>query len=110
MRVFILAIAIALGGVMSEAEARDVLLEARYTAVEGSDPEYAQGAIERYELAHREVEPMVWLIQVPAPGDTGDWTRSLNSAVDAQHGAFKVAVATDEQRSKVECGEITLQK
>ena len=95
---------------MPEADVKDVLLEARYTAVEGSDPEYAQGAIERFELAHREVERMVWLIQVPSPGDRTEWERNLNGAVDSRHGSFRVAPATDEQRRKVESGEITLQK
>lgn len=95
---------------MSEAATNDVLLEARYTAVEGSDPEYAQGAIERYELPHREIERMVWLIRVSGPADVAGWTRNLNEAVDPQHGSFKVAPATDEQRRKVECGEVTLQK
>ena len=95
---------------MPEAAAKDVLLEARYTAVEGSDPEYAQGAIERYELPHREIEKMVWIIQVPGPANVGEWKRNLNAAVDARHGSFEVAMATDEQRRKVECGEVTLQK
>jgi hypothetical protein len=110
MRGFIVAIAIALGVVMPEDSTKAVLLEARYTAVEGSDPEYAQCAIERNELPHREIERMVWIIQVPAPADVSEWKRRLNDAVDPRHGSFEVTPATDEERRKVECGEVTLQQ
>ena len=87
-----------------------LLLKALYTQVPGSDPEYAQGAIERNELAHREIARFVWLIEVPEPGDRDEWRRRLNAAVDATHGAFEVVDASDEERRGVECGEITLQK
>lgn len=95
---------------MIHADASATLLKARYTATAGSDPEYAQGAIERLELAHREIEHFVWLFEVPAPGDAARWARQLNEAVDAQHGSFRVEMASDEERRKVESGEITLQK
>jgi hypothetical protein len=111
MRTWFLVILIAMGGVMPALADPEVqLLKARYTAVPDSDPEYAQGAIERHELAHREIEHFVWLIQVPLPGDVAEWTRKLNDAVDARHGSFRVEKATDEERRKVESGEITLQK
>ena len=87
-----------------------LLLKALYTQVPGTDPEYAQGAIERNELAHREIARFIWLIEVPEPGDLAAWKRRLNEAVDAKHGAFDVVAASDEERRRVECGEITLQK
>jgi hypothetical protein len=87
-----------------------VLLRAMYTPVKGSDPEYGQGAIERCELAHREIARNVWLIEVADPGDDAEWQRKLNAAVDAKHGSFVVHHATAEERRKVASGEITLQK
>jgi hypothetical protein len=87
-----------------------LLLKALYTPVAGSDPEYAQGAIERNELAHREIARFVWIIEVPEPGDRDEWQRRLNAAVEASHGAFEVVAASEEERRRVECGEITLQR
>jgi len=87
-----------------------ILLKAHYTPVKGTDPEYAQGAIERNELPHREVSPFIWLIGVPEPGDPNQWQRNLNDAVDPKHGAFRVTAASEEEKRKVESGEITLQK
>jgi len=55
--------------------AMTVLLKARYTSVPGTDPEYAQGAIERNELAHREVEQFVWVFE--AEGTPEEWERRL---------------------------------
>lgn len=96
---------------MTDLPASDsALLKAMYTATPGSNPEYAQGAIERNELAHREIAPFVWLIQVPAPASTNDWERRLNEAVAPEHGAFRVVEATAEEKRKIESGEITLQK
>jgi hypothetical protein len=110
MRTAILVILIAMGEVMANADANVTLLKARYTAAPGSDPEYAQGAIERYELPHREIEHFVWLIQVPSPGDASQWAGRLNEVVESRHGSFRVEIASDEERCKVESGEITLQK
>ena len=87
-----------------------ILLKAHYTPVEGTDPEYAQGAIERNELPHREVTPFAWLIAVPEPGDPRQWQQKLNDTVDAKHGVFRVTPASEEEKRKVESGEITLQK
>jgi hypothetical protein len=87
-----------------------VLLKAHYTQVEGSDPEYAQGAIEKNDLPHREIERFVWLIRVPAPGDPADWEQRLNASVDRKHGTFRVTSASPEEQRKVESGEITLQQ
>ncbi len=85
------------------------LLEAHYTAVQGSDPEYAQGAIERNDLPHREIVHFFWLIEVPAPADPAEWQRRLNAAVDRRHGSFRVQEATPEEERAVKSGEIRLQ-
>jgi hypothetical protein len=87
-----------------------VILKALYTPVPGSNPEYAQSAIERNDLAHREIARNVWLIRVPEPGDTSEWQRKLNDAVDPKHGAFRVIHATADEERKVESGEMKLQK
>jgi hypothetical protein len=87
-----------------------VLLEAHYAPVKGTDPEYAQGAIEKTEAAHRQISRFLWLIQVPDPGDAQQWQEKLNAAVDPKHGAFRVTAATEEEKGKVEWGEIALQK
>lgn len=87
-----------------------VLLEAHYTQTGGSDPEYAQGAIEKNDLPHREISRFVWLIQVAAPGDPAEWQRRLNAAVESKHGSFRVTPASAEEQRRVDSGEITLQK
>lgn len=88
----------------------DALLKAIYTAAPDSDPEYAQGAIERNELAHREIAKLVWLIQVPEPASPEEWQRRLNESVAPEHGSFRVIEATAEEKRRVRAGEITLQK
>jgi len=85
-----------------------VLLKARYTSVPGTDPEYAQGAIERNELAHREIEHFVWIFE--AEGEPAEWERRLNDTVDPRHGSFKVECATPAEEEGVRNGTITLQK
>ncbi len=87
-----------------------VLLKAFYTPVKGSDPEYGQVAIEKNDLPHREIERFVWLIQVPAPADPGDWQRRLNDAVDPKHGSFRVARASPDEERGVAEGKIILQR
>jgi hypothetical protein len=87
-----------------------VLLKAHYTQVAGSDPEYAQVAIEKNDLPHREIARFVWLIQVPAPGDPDEWERRLNASVDAKHGSFRVARASPEEQRLVDSGEVTMQQ
>lgn len=91
-------------------DSHPVLLEATYHQVKGTDREYGQGAIERNELAHREIAPSVWLILVDAPGDPEAWRERLNAAVTKEHGAFTVRRASAEQEKRVESGEIVLQK
>ena len=86
-----------------------ILLQAHYTQVKGTDPEYAQGAIEKNDLPHREIAQFIWLIGVPEPGDPSAWQERLNAAVDPKHGSFRVKEATEEEKRKVESGEITLQ-
>jgi hypothetical protein len=87
-----------------------VLLKAHYTQVAGTDPEYAQGAIEKNELPHREIARFVWLIQVPGPADPAGWQKRLNASVDPKHGSFRVTKATPEEERLVGSGEITLQQ
>jgi len=86
------------------------LLKAIYIPEHGADPEYGQGAIERNELAHREIEPFVWLIDVPKPEDPAEWQCRLNAAVDPKHGSFRVVEATVDEKRRVESGEISLQR
>jgi hypothetical protein len=86
------------------------LLKALYTATPGSNPEYAQGAIERNELPHREITTFVWLIRVPDPGSPAEWERRLNDAVASEHGSFRVVEASPEEKRQVASGEITLQQ
>ena len=88
----------------------DVLLKARYTAVEGTDPEYGQGAIERNELRHHPLPHLEWLILVEAPGDPSEWQARLNAAVDPKHGSFTVERASAEEEKAVREGRVTLQK
>jgi hypothetical protein len=87
-----------------------VILKARYTAVPGTDAEYGQGAIERCELRHREVERFVWLVAVDPPGDPAVWQKRLNGAVDPKHGRFAVERASDEEAEAVRSGKIVLQQ
>jgi len=88
--------------------AMTVLLKARYTSIPGTDPEYAQGAIERNELAHREIEHFVWVFE--AEGEPEEWERRLNATVDPKHGSFTVECATAEEEEGVRNGTIALQK
>jgi hypothetical protein len=87
-----------------------VLLEARYTPVPDSNPEYAQGAIEKCDLRHGRVADLVWVIEVSAPADIGEWQKRLNDAVEPKHGRFAVARATPEEEEMVRSGRIVLQR
>jgi hypothetical protein len=89
---------------------QQLLLKARYDRVAGTDVEYGQGAIEKNELAHREIEPSVWLFLVDAPSSAAEWERKLNAAVDPRHGHFTVEPATAEEVRQLDTGQITLQK
>jgi hypothetical protein len=89
---------------------RQMLLKARYDRVAGTDVEYAQGAIEKNDLAHREIAPSVWLFLVDAPTSAVEWQRKLNAAVDPRHGRFTVEPATAEEERELDTGQITLQK
>jgi len=91
-------------------DSKDVLLKARYNAVKDSDPEYGQGAIERNDLRHREIEHFVWLVLVDAPGDPVEWQKKLNASVDGPHGSFAVARASPDEEEQVRSGKITLQR
>ena len=86
-----------------------VLLKARYTAVPGTDPEYAQGAIERCEVRHREISRFVWLFAAEPDGTPGEWQERLNDNVDPKHGRFAVERATPEEEEAVRSGKIVLQ-
>ena len=87
-----------------------VILKARYTQVPGTDAEYGQGAIERCDLRHREIERFVWLIAVDPPGDAAAWQTKLDAAVDPKHGAFAVGRASPEEEEAVRSGKIVLQR
>ena len=84
-----------------------MLLKARYTPAPGSDVEFGQGAIERNDLRHREVQENVWLIAVEE-GDAAEWQRRLNAT--SKHGRFTVECATPEEEQAVREGVITLQR
>jgi hypothetical protein len=86
------------------------VLKARYVAVEKTDIEHGQGAIERNELPHFPLDPVVWLIRVPAPADPAEWQRRLNAAVEPSLGAFEVEQPTSEELHRVEAGEIHFQQ
>ena len=88
--------------------AMTVLLKAHYTSMPGADPEYGQGAIERNDLAHREIEHFVWVFE--AEGEPAEWEAKLNAAVDPKHGSFTVECATPEEEQGVRDGTITLQR
>jgi len=85
------------------------LMRAKYTPAAGADREHGQGAIERLELAHREIEQNQWLIA--APDDSiPDWTSRLNAALPEETGTFELSAASDEECEKVKTGEIQLQQ
>jgi hypothetical protein len=76
---------------------------------DGSDRELAQGAVERHDLRHREIEPRVWLIEV-ASGSAGEWAERLTQALPEGSGRFEGTMATPQEIEKVRRGEITLQR
>jgi hypothetical protein len=86
------------------------ILKARYVAVEGTDIEHGQGAIERNELPHHPLEPVVWLIRVPRPGDAAEWQKRLSAAVDPALGSFRVEQPTADELRRIEAGEIHFQQ
>jgi hypothetical protein len=76
---------------------------------DGSDRELAQGAIERHDLRHREIELRIWLIEVES-GSAGQWAERLTQALPQGSGRFHGTIATPEETEKVRRGEITLQR
>lgn len=86
----------------------DSVLKARYIAVEGTDPEYGQGAIERNEVLHHPLPHLTWLIV--AEGSPEDWQAKLNASVDPKHGSFIVTCASEEEEAAVRSGKITMQR
>jgi hypothetical protein len=97
-------------GMLSVSTNETVLLEATYTQVKDTDPEYAQVAIEKCDVRHARVGNLVFVIEVPTPADPGDWQRRLNAAVDVKHGRFTVRRATAEEEEAVRSGRLTLQQ
>ena len=89
---------------------QNVARKAIYRPAEGSNVEYGQGAIERNDLPHAEVEPNVWFILVPEPGACDEWARKLNAAVESQHGSFDVKPLSTEEQQRVDRGEIAFQR
>ena len=88
----------------------DVLLKARYLAVEGTDPEYGQGAIERNELQHHPMPHLEWLILAAAPTSAAELKAKLNAAVDPKHGSFVVEAPSADEEEQVRAGKITFQR
>jgi len=86
----------------------DTLLKARYIAVEGTNPEYGQGAIERNELLHHPLPHLQWLILADVSAD--ELQVRLNDAVDPKHGSFVVECATAEEEEAVRSGKLTMQR
>lgn len=107
IRVFSLML---LFSVLTAAAPAGVLLKAHYRQVPGTDPEYAQGAVEKNQLAHREVESMFWLILVDEPGDPDEWRQHLDSVTDPKHGSWTVTRASSEEAEAVRSGKIVLQR
>ena len=86
----------------------DSVLKARYIAVEGTDVEYAQGAIERNELLHHPLPHLQWLIV--ADVTPAELQSKLNAAVDPRHGSFVVECASEEEEQAVRSGKIAMQR
>ncbi len=75
----------------------------------GADRELAQGAIERHDLLHREIEPKIWIIAVEE-GTPNEWARRLTAALPRDSGRFDGSLATAEEVEKIRRGEIKLQR
>jgi hypothetical protein len=101
---------LALHAPKATAMTNDVLLKARYTAAEGTDPEYGQGAIERNELRHHPLPHLEWLILADAPVSPSELQAKLNDAVDPKHGSFVVESPTADEEEQVRAGKITFQR
>jgi len=86
----------------------DAVLKARYIAVERTDVEYGQGAIERNELLHHPLPHLTWLIV--ADVTPAELQSKLNDAVDPKHGSFVVECASEEEEQAVRSGKITMQR
>lgn len=86
----------------------DSVLKARYIAVEGTDVEYGQGAIERVEVLHHPLPDRAWLIVVE--GSPEDWQTKLNASVDPKHGSFIVECASEEEEAAVRSGKVVMQR
>jgi hypothetical protein len=85
-----------------------IVLNAHYIAVEGTDPEYGQGAIERNELLHHPLPHLHWLIVADAT--PAELQSKLNAAVDPKYGSFAVECASEEEEKAVRSGKITMQR
>lgn len=83
---------------------------ARFHLKPGAEVEYAQGAIERNELRHREIERNVWVFVTEEFVGASEWERRLNSALPPEIGRFEVSEADEELKSRVRSGEIQLQQ
>jgi hypothetical protein len=86
----------------------DCVLKVRYIPAANTDFEHGQGSIERNELAHREIEPLVWLVRVEKP-DRGEWERKLTTSAGG-NGRFEVELPTDDEQRRIDAGEITFQR
>src|SRR3954452_15755318 len=85
----------------------DSVLKSRYIAVEGTNPEYGQGAIERNDVLHYPLPHLTWLIL--AEGSPDELPAKLNASVDPKHGSFVVGCASEEEERAVRSGKIAMQ-
>ena len=95
---------------MSAATNEMMILKVRYIAVAGTDIEHGQGAIERNELEHCPITPVVWLVRVPEQSDPVEWNRRLDASVDRRSGCFVVERPSEEELKRVTAGELTFQR
>ena len=86
----------------------DSVLKARYIAVEGTDPEHGQGAIERNEVLHHPLPHLTWMIL--ADDTPASLQSKLNASVDPKHGSFVVECASEEEEAAVRSGKMPMQR
>lgn len=86
------------------------LFKAHYIAVEGTDPEYGQGAIERNELRHHPLPKLQWLILTDESMSANDLQAKLNAAVDPKNGSFTVGAPSPDEEEQVRSGKIEFQR
>ncbi|MEA2165715.1 MAG: hypothetical protein QOK37_3842 [Thermoanaerobaculia bacterium] len=86
------------------------LFKAHYIAVEGTDPEYGQGAIERNEMRHHPLPQLRWLILTDEPTTAPELQARLNAAVDPKNGSFVIDAPSADEEEQVRSGKIEFQR